>query len=83
VQLASVDVNLTGGNLNISSGAIGFFSEPAVAQQDGNVIADAAQVAGAGAPVLVDTLFGAAGDPTQQYSVGQIVAALRAYGILK
>ena len=38
---------------------------------------------GAGAPVLVDTLFGDPGDATAQYTVGRIVQALRQYGILK
>ena len=64
--------------------AISFYGKsPAVAQQFGTgagaVVAAPVVAAGAGAAVLEDTTFGAGG---QAYSIGQIVAALRAAGIL-
>jgi hypothetical protein len=84
VQLASNNVDITGNNLNITSANVGLFGIAAVPQQDGNVVAAGLQAPGGPAnTVFADTKFGAAGDATKQYDIGQIVAALQAYGILK
>ena len=60
---------------NPTLNGIAFYGVPAVVQQTVGIPSVAVSIPGAGSPVLVDTRWGG-------YEIGQIVQALKSYGLI-